>query len=85
MASYSSSAADELVTDMVSGQSVREKTETVSKLKEILIDELPYYPIIRKTYGVVYNPDFDGELAPMFNNMYNNCGKWGYIKKIKKS
>jgi len=84
-ASYKNDTVDRLTADMVSGLSLREKAETVSRLKGILTDDLPYYPIIRKTYGVVYSPDFDGEPDPVFNNKYNNCGKWSYTKKIKKS
>ena len=84
-AMYANETADSLTVDMVSANTVREKAETTAKLKDILIDEVPYYPIIRKTYGVVYSQDFDGELNPMFNNIYNDCGKWSYTKKIKKS
>ncbi len=84
-AMYANETADSLTVDMVSANTVREKAETTAKLKDILIDEVPYYPIIRKTYGVVYSQDFDGELNPMFNNIYNDCGKWSYTKKNKKS
>lgn len=80
-AKYSNEMTDELVTSMLSETNTLEKINTVSRLKGILADDLPYYPLLNKTYGVVSSLDFAGEFQPMFNNTLQNCGNW-YTEKI---
>lgn len=73
---YSNQTVDKLTTEMLSETSEEQKAETVSKLKNLLIEEIPYYPILNKSYGVVSSRYFVGELQPMFNNPFLNCGQW---------
>ena len=54
----------------------------VEALKKILNDELPYYPILYKTYSAVVSNELTGDIAPMFCNYYVNCGKWYSSYKI---
>ena len=49
------------------------------KLKAILSEEIPYYPLVYKTYGVITSKSFQGEVKPMFNNIYNGAESWSYL------
>lgn len=57
--------------------------EKYSKLKETLLDEMPYYTLCYKKMGLVGISTFTAEALPTFNNIYNNCNTWGW-KEIEK-
>lgn len=55
-----------------------------TELKEMLIDELPYYPLCYKKMGLIGTDTFKAEKMPMFNNIYKNIGSWQWSEVISK-
>ncbi|MBQ4649829.1 MAG: ABC transporter substrate-binding protein, partial [Firmicutes bacterium] len=49
-----------------------------AELKELLMDELPYYSLCYKKMSLIGLPTFEAEELPMFNNIYMNCDKWSW-------
>lgn len=82
-ASYKNETVDRLVTKLVRGGSTSEKSETALQLKEILEEDLPYYPLFCRTYGVICAPDFVNDPEPVFYEIYKGCDRWVLEKKIK--
>ncbi|WP_027398365.1 ABC transporter substrate-binding protein [Anaerovorax odorimutans] len=76
---YSNPNLDLLLDKMQSGISKEEKLSTFKKIKKILDDEIPYYCLLYKTYGAITPKSFKGELYPMFNDFYRDCGDWKCI------
>ena len=50
------------------------------KLKEMLNEEMPYYPLVYKKMGLIGTGTFEAEELPMFNNIYQNIGTWSWTK-----
>ena len=50
------------------------------KLKEMLNEEMPYYPLVYKKMGLIGTGTFEAEDLPMFNNIYQNIGTWSWTK-----
>ncbi|QIB69462.1 hypothetical protein Ami103574_09025 [Aminipila butyrica] len=74
---YSNKKADKLLDKLKSGISQEQKMETVEGLKDILVNEVPYYPIVYKTYGALKAESLNGDEASyMFNNFYGNAQNW---------
>lgn len=61
-----------------------EYVQIYTELKEMLIDELPYYPLCYKNMGLIGTDTFKAEKMPMFNNIYKNIGSWQWSKVISK-
>lgn len=55
------------------------------KLKNVLIDELPYYPLCYRKMSLIGLPTFEAERLPMFNNIYMNIDTWKWSKIINKN
>jgi len=73
---YSNADLDQLLDEMQSGVSVKRKTELFEQIRAILADEIPYYCILYKTYGAIASDTLEGEVKPLFNNLFNGCEKW---------
>ena len=84
-AGYKNTAADKYLDQLTSGISNEEKILTYKKLKAILSEEIPYYPLVYKTYGVITSKAFNGKATPMFNNIYIGAEKWSYNYEEVKS
>lgn len=63
---------------MKSGISNNEKIVIYKKLKAILSEEIPYYPLVYKTYGVITSKAFNGTVKPIFNDIYKGAETWSY-------
>jgi peptide/nickel transport system substrate-binding protein len=50
------------------------------KLKEMLNEEMPYYPLVYKKMGLIGTGTFEAKDLPMFNNIYQNIGTWSWTK-----
>lgn len=61
-----------------------EYVQIYTELKEMLIDELPYYPLCYKKMGLIGTDTFKAEKLPMFNNIYKNIGSWQWSEVISK-
>lgn len=53
-----------------------EYAEHYTVLKELLQEELPYYPLCYKKMGLVGTSTFEAQSLPMFNNIYKNIDTW---------
>lgn len=54
------------------------------ELKEMLLDELPYYPLCYKKMGLIGTETLEASSLPMFNDIYKNIGTWEWTKVIEK-
>lgn len=81
-AGYENPKALSLAADVNTPNKEEDIKVSVEALKKILNDELPYYPILYKTYSAVVSNELTGDIAPMFCNYYVNCGKWYSSYKI---
>ena len=82
---YKNKTIDKYLDQLKSGINNEEKVQIYNKLKTILSDEIPYYPLVYKTYGVVTSKAFNGKVNPMFNNIYAGAEKWSYNYEEPKS
>ena len=82
---YSDEKVDELLDDLFSGKTEEENLQAVNELKKYLNEELPYYCIGYKTYGIVKSPVLNGDLTPNFINPYGGIETWycEYEKRVE--
>nr|WP_315019533.1 ABC transporter substrate-binding protein [uncultured Aminipila sp.] len=74
---YSNEKVDKLLDKLKSGITQEQKVENIKAIKNIIIDELPYYCILYKTYGALTAECLNGNNnSYMFNNVYNGCESW---------
>ena len=59
--------------------------DNYAALKELLMDELPYYPLCYKKMSLIGLQTFEADKLPMFNNIYMNCETWSWSKVIEKN
>ncbi len=76
VAGFSNTEIDKLLSEIVCGNKQYNKSELISKLKEELIKELPYYTLLYKAQACYRSEYFDGLAAPMFNDIYRGCKNW---------
>lgn len=58
------------------------KMTAYKKVKSILQEELPYYPLVYKTYGVLTSLDFQGTVQPLFFHIYRDADTWSYQRTL---
>lgn len=73
---YENAQAFALAADINTLDTTENIKTSVEKLKGILSDELPYYPLMYRTYSAVVSNELTGDIAPMFFDYYNNCEDW---------
>ncbi|NLY71511.1 MAG: peptide ABC transporter substrate-binding protein [Clostridiales bacterium] len=73
---YSNNRLDFMLDKMQSAISMEEKKSVFNAINDILIDEIPYYCLLYKTYSIVASNELKGEISPYFNNIYNGCLTW---------
>ena len=73
---YSNLALDALLDRMESGISQKDRLATFTQVNDIMINDLPYYCILYKTYGMITSPSLKGEIKPEFFNLYRGCEDW---------
>lgn len=73
---FSDDKVDELLDTMGSGNTVTETVDTFTNLKERLIDELPYYCLLYKTWGGIKAPALRGKVSSNFTDIYRGCETW---------
>jgi len=79
---YSNPRLDELLDEMRTGIDNGRKADVFFEVNSILKDEVPYYCILYKTYGAISSASLKGEINPLFNDFYRNCGEWVCEYKI---
>ena len=55
------------------------------KLKEMLNEELPYYPLVYKKMGLIGTGTFEASKLPMHNNIYKNIDNWSWTEIVDNS
>lgn len=73
---FENNRIDRLVDRMNNGKSVEEAEELFTKLKDALVDEIPYYCVLYKTFGAIKAPALKGNPEPNFANYYRSCNNW---------
>lgn len=76
IARYQSSRADKYLNTMNAGVDNDQKEKAAVELKKILAEDIPYYCLFYKTYGIFYTDVLQGEPAPNYNYIYRGCEKW---------
>jgi len=73
---YSNILLDSLLDRMQSGISPEEKKKTFMGIRKVLKQDLPYYCLLYKTYGVVASKDVQGDARSTFFDVYKGCEQW---------
>ena len=76
---YSNPTLDDLLDQMQSSMSTDKKRATFEKVHKIITDEIPYYCLLYKTYGLAVSNDLKGNIDPRFNNIYHGCKNWSLV------
>ncbi|NLP31245.1 MAG: peptide ABC transporter substrate-binding protein [Clostridiales bacterium] len=76
---YSNKRLDFMLDKMQSAISQDEKQGVFYAINDILIDEIPYYCLLYKTYSIVTSNELKGEISPNYNNIYNGCISWSMV------
>ncbi|MEG2528878.1 MAG: ABC transporter substrate-binding protein [Anaerovoracaceae bacterium] len=71
-----------LVNKLETAMSTEKYSKTYKELKEIMSKDLPYYSLCYKTGSLVTVQHFNFEKLPTFFNIYDNCDKWSWEKRI---
>ena len=58
--------------------SAEQYSEKYKELKELMLDELPYYPLCYKKMSLIGVKTFKADKMPMFNDIYKNCDTWSW-------
>ena len=78
---YTNTKLDQLLDQMQSAISVSEKKKVFKDIHTILREEVPYYCLLYKTYGIAASNDLQGDVLPRFDNIYNGCETWNLTYK----
>lgn len=73
---YSNLALDTLLDRMESGISQKDRLATYTQINDIMVNDLPYFCLLYKTYGMITSPALKGDIEPMFFDLYRGCGEW---------
>lgn len=79
---YSNLALDALLDRMESGVSQKDRLATYTQIKDILVNDLPYFCLLYKTYGMITSPSLQGDVNPLFYDLYRGCGEWYSLFEI---
>ena len=75
-AGYDNDGLVALLAQLRAGSSIEEMTDLVSRIREIMINDVPYYCVLYHTYGAIGSSTFDGTPTPVWNNYYYNASEW---------
>ena len=71
---YYNGKLNDLLDKLQSGITTETAKKTCEKAKKILNDDLPYYCLLQRTYGAVQSLSMEGEMSPLFDNIYRGIG-----------
>lgn len=80
---YVNPDVDILLDKLQSFQKNSEKIKIYREIKSILSTELPYYPMLFKTFGVITSKDFQGTVEPVFFDIYKHADTWSFNKNVE--
>ena len=73
---YSNLNLDMMLDRMQSAITLEQKKELFSKIHDTLTKEIPYVCLLYKTYGFATPVTFQGEIQPMFYDIYRGADQW---------
>jgi len=73
---YKNGKMDDMLDEMRSGITIEEMRSLYGEIKELSKEELPYYCLLYKTYGAIKAPALQGEVTPLFFDLYYGCENW---------
>ncbi len=76
---YSYLLMDGLLDRLQQGIPADEKRAVFESLHKLYIDEIPYYGLLYKTYGLAASTSLTGDVLPYFNHVYNGCESWRMV------
>lgn len=79
-ARYDNKDVNELTNMMETALTAQEQKEVYTKLKNKLIEELPYYCLTYKTYSFISVKHFSAEVIPNYHHRYYGCDSWKWEK-----
>ena len=79
---YENTDLDYLLDRFTCANSTEQRIELFKGIYNLLNDELPYYCLLYKSYGAVGSPALEGDMEPLFNNIYKGCETWKCITVI---
>jgi peptide/nickel transport system substrate-binding protein len=79
---YGNPVLDALLDGLAAAKSPEERKGIFEDINTRLIEDIPYYCLLYKTYGAVASPALTGELAPHFDNIYNGCENWQCVYSV---
>ncbi len=84
VASYSAKEVDEYFDKLYSGMTIEQSQKEIDNIKKMINEDMPYYCICYRTYGIVKAPVFSGEIKSNFINPYMKAETWSsvYIKNL---
>lgn len=80
---YANQELDALLEKMETGITAEEKRTAFGKVRAVLLNEMPYYCMFYKTYGLISSNGLTGDIKPSFFNPYRGCENWSVTYKIK--
>lgn len=80
---FADTKSDEYLAKLYTGKKVEDSAEVLKKYKEYLIEEMPYYCIGYKTFGLIKSPVFEGETRPNFTNPYAGIENWSCNYEVR--
>lgn len=79
---YSNEYLDYLLVELQRHLPREDKQKIFKEIKDILIQDLPYYTLLYKEYAIIAKDDLKGTVKPNIMNIYNRSENW-YIQKSK--
>jgi peptide/nickel transport system substrate-binding protein len=73
---YTDIRIDNLLDQMQSSISSEEKRKVFGKIHDILVVDIPYLPLLYKTYGMATPIGLEGKVEPLFHNIYHGAENW---------
>lgn len=70
---YDNPILDILLDQMQSPIDINEKRQVYGAIEKVLGEEIPYFCILHKTYGLIISDHVEGTPNPQFNDIYRGC------------
>lgn len=77
---YENKYLDYLLVDLQRNHTVEEKQKIFEEIKNILNEDVPYYCLLYKNYGVIAKNNLVGDIKSRFFDLYNGAESWQIIK-----
>lgn len=59
--------------------------KNAESIRDIMNVAVPVYPLLYKTYSYIVSDELQGEVSPVFNDIYRDCSKWSSKYEIQQT